>query len=186
MQRKAIKNYEGLYEVSDTGQIKALKKTVNKGKCHRSWEEHYLKFAVDSNGYLRTNLAKNGHNHTVKVHRIVAEAFIENPSNKSEVNHKDGNKQNNRIENLERVTHSENLKHAYDKKLKVANGENNPARKLTYDEVKFIRENYIPHHKNYGAVALAKKFNVHRKTISRIALKRYRKEGDKDVKRKTI
>lgn len=183
---KPVKGYEGLYEVSNFGRIKALYKTVNQGKCHRSWNEHCLKYAVDGSGYFRTNLSKNGSNKTVKVHRIVAEAFIENPLNKNTVNHKDGNKQNNCVENLEWATQSENMKHACQTKLKLLNGENNPAAKLSYEDVCFIRENYIPYDPIFGAVALAKKFNIHRKTVSRITTFQYWKEGENHVKSKVI
>lgn len=168
MQWKPIKGYEGLYEVSDVGEVKALKRTINQGKCHRTWEEHIVKFSVDGNGYFRTNLAKDGVNKTVKVHRLVAEAFIPNPSNLPEVNHIDGNKQNNHVENLEWCSRSENLKHAVEIGLKRLDGEFNPGHKLTTKQVEFIRKSYIPRHKDFGTVALGKRFGVHRKTITRI------------------
>lgn len=183
---KPIKGYEGLYEVSNFGRIKALEKRVDKGKCHRSWKEHFLKYVVDQNGYFRTNLSKNGTNKTVKVHRIVAETFVENLENKKTVNHIDGNKQNNKVENLEWATQSENMKHACQTKLKLLNGEHNPSSKLTYEDVCFIRNNYIPRDPVYGTIGLSKRFNVHRKTISRIINFIHWKEGENHVKRKII
>lgn len=179
---KLIKGYEGLYEVSNLGRIKALEKRVDKGKCHRAWKEHFLKYGIDNNGYFRTNLSKNGKNKTVKVHRIVAQTFIENPYNKKTVNHIDGNKQNNNITNLEWATQNENMKHACENKLKLLNGEHNPAAKLSYEDVCFIRNNYIARDKLYGTVALAKRFGVHRKTISRVINFTHWKEGGADVK----
>ena len=89
-------------------------------------------------GYLETHLYINNKNKVFKVHRLVAMAFIPNPENKPEVNHKDGNKQNNSKENLEWCTSSENQIHAYKNKLKV-----NTTKKaiLQYDlQGAFIRE----------------------------------------------
>ena len=69
------------------------------------------------NGYHAVNLLINGHEKLFYVHRLVASAFIENPDNKPEVNHKDGDKDNNKDTNLEWVTESENIQHAFDTKL---------------------------------------------------------------------
>lgn len=114
---------------------------------------------------------------TVKIHRLVAETFIPNPKNKPQVNHKDGNKLNNAIYNLEWTTQLENMQHAWKNKLICGNkgnkGENNPRSKLTWKDVEFIRKNYKPYDKNFGAVALAKHFNVHRDSINRIVNKKY-------------
>lgn len=178
MIRVPVKGFEGLYEVDDRGIITALQRTVNKGKCHRSWEEHPLKCGIDGSGYFRTNLAKNGVNKTVKVHRIVAEAFIPNPLNLPQVNHKDGNKQNNSVKNLEWCSASENQKHAFRMGLKSVDGELNPSHKLTKDQVEYIRIHYIPRHCEFGTTALGKRFGVHRKTISRIINNQHWKEGD--------
>ena len=173
-----IKGYEGLYKVSNASKIKALYRRVDSGKCHREWKEHLLYFAVDGNGYFRTNLAKNGVNRTVKVHRIVAEAFIPNPENKPTVNHKDGNKQNNNADNLEWATLSEQQIHAYGNGLNSNSCELNPGHKLTLSQVEWIKEHYIKRDKTFGVIALAKRFNVHRKTIGRIVNGQSWKEGD--------
>ena len=170
---KPVKGYEGLYEVSNTGKIKSLEKFVDSGKCHRLFKEHLLKYGIDNKGYLRTNLAKCGINKTVKVHRIVAEAFILNPDNKPQVNHIDGDKQNNNVNNLEWVNQSENMKHAYINGLKSNKGSKNPASKLTREQVIYIRNNYKAKDKVFGAIPLALKFRVNRKTISRITTGRY-------------
>ena len=175
---KPVKGYEGFYEVSNMGNVKALQRTVNSGKCHRTWKEHFIRFGVDANGYFRTNLAKYGVNKTVKVHRVVAEAFVPNPLNLPEVNHIDGNKQNNNVENLEWCSRSENIKHAVGIGLKRLDGEFNPSHKLTAEEIEFIRENYIPRHWEFGTVALGKRFKVHRKTISRVINNQSWKVGD--------
>lgn len=175
---KPVEGYEGLYEVSSHGRVKALEKRVDSGKCHRTWNEHILCTAIDSRGYVRTSLSKDGHSKTVKIHRLVAEAFISNLDNLPQVNHKDGNKQNNNADNLEWCTQAENMKHAYHMKLKVLNGENNPSSKLSFNDVCYIRE-----HKDLGSKALSDLFGVHRKTIQRIVSGAVWKGGDADVKR---
>lgn len=86
---KDIKNYEDLYEVSDTG----LVKNKVSGKI--------LKPGTDERGYLYVNLWKNGKYKTYRIHRLVAEAFIPNPLNLPQVNHIDENKSNNNMDNLE-------------------------------------------------------------------------------------
>lgn len=95
------------------------------------------------------------------VHRIVAECFIPNPENKPCVNHKDGNKLNNCIDNLEWCTYSENTKHAYKNGLeKKCLGEKHHAHKLTTENVLFIKKHYKPRDKKYSAVKLGRMFGV--------------------------
>lgn len=166
---KPVKGYEGLYEVSSLGRIKSLSKRVDSGKCHRSYPEKILKPGKDSKGYLRVVLSDYNHkSHTYKLHRLVAEAFIPNPKKLPEVNHIDGNKANDSVDNLEWIGRSDNLKHAYKNALKSVKGAKNPAAKLTAEQVVFIKAHFIPRDNEYGCVPLSKKFNVHRKTISRV------------------
>lgn len=181
-----IKGYEGLYEISNRGRVKALSRRVDSGKCHREWKEHLSAYGTDAKGYFRVALSKNGKSETRKVHRLVAEAFLPNPKNLPQVNHKDGNKQNNAVENLEWCDGSENLHHAYLIGLKKVNGEHNPSAKLSCEDVLFIRKNYVPRDSEFGATALGKRFGVHRKTIGRIVSGSHWKKGDDDVKRKTL
>ena len=97
-----IPDYEGFYQVSDLGNVRSIR--FNKIRNMKSWDSH---------GYRAVELCMNNNRYTVGIHRLVALTFIPNPENKPEVNHKDRNKSNNNVENLEWVTQSENVAHAY-------------------------------------------------------------------------
>lgn len=120
---------------------------------------------ICKNGYRRIHVSHKGIDHKFFVHRLVAEAFIPNPENKPCVNHKDGNKLNNVVENLEWCSYSENEKHAYKTGLKSAKGEQNGASKLTQDDVVYIRTHYVKSSKDFGFAALGRRFGVDAKTI---------------------
>jgi hypothetical protein len=111
---KSIKGYEGLYEVSDEGRIKSLSHIDKRGRLRF---ESILKDRLSDRGYCSCVLYNNGKSKPFKVHRLVANSFIENNFNKPDINHIDGDKKNNRIDNLEWVTKSENCKHAWKKGL---------------------------------------------------------------------
>ena len=112
---KDIKGYEGLYQISDTGVVKSLERKIfgkhpwNTGILRK---EKILKCTIDNVGYHAANLCKDTIQKRIRVHRLVAECFISNIENKPQVNHKDGNKLNNNIENLEWCTDRENKNHA--------------------------------------------------------------------------
>ena len=91
-----IVDYEGLYQVSNLGRVRSL--ITNK----------ILKQQKDKNGYLFVGIRKNGKRKFKKIHRLVAEAFLDNPNNLPEVNHKDENKTNNVVSNLEYCDHKYN------------------------------------------------------------------------------
>lgn len=108
-----IKGYEGLYQISNLGRVKSLNRVVicSNGTSHKI-KEKILKNGYMTSGYLFVVLRKDDKSKNHSIHRLVAKAFIPNPKNCTDVNHIDGNKQNNCLYNLEWCTRSENLKHA--------------------------------------------------------------------------
>lgn len=109
---KDIKGYEGLYQISNFGRIKSLPKKRINGTNFYIQKEKILKLQLKTKRYLGINLTKNKMHKNFLVHRLVAEAFIDNPYDLPQVNHKDCNKLNNNINNLEWCTQEENLNHA--------------------------------------------------------------------------
>lgn len=114
---KDVKGYEGLYQVSNYGRVKNSKK------------DHILKPVVRQHGYLGVMLYGHGGHKTrgfktFSVHRLVAEAFIPNPDNLSEVNHIDECKTNNRVENLEWITRKDNVNYGTAQKRRAEKARN--------------------------------------------------------------
>lgn len=97
---KEVPGFEGLYQVSNYGQIRS---TPRRGTAGGIMKGH-----IDKKGYINITLRKDGTQYTQKLHRLIAITFIPNPNNYPEVNHKDENKQNNRVDNLEWCTTSYN------------------------------------------------------------------------------
>ena len=111
---KEVPGYEGLYEVSNLGRVKSCKKTVIRSNGRKiSFPEKIMKPSVNHKGYLIIDLRKNGKRSGGFVHRLVGKDFIDNPFNKEQINHKNGNKEDNCVQNLEWVTNQENMAHAY-------------------------------------------------------------------------
>jgi hypothetical protein len=168
---KEIKDYEG-YEVSNFGNIKSLSKKIKCKNGFRITKEKILKPKKTKKGYLSIQL-KNKGNHFL-IHRIVASNFIDNIKDKPQVNHINGIKHDNRVENLEWCNQSENQIHAYKNKLqkpslhKRAYGENQGCSKLKEKDVIFILQNY----KRGMGVKLSKIFNVSQTTILNIVNKK--------------
>lgn len=111
---KDVKGYEGIYQVSNKGRIKSLERTINYGNRLYHKKETFMKQVLDKRGYPCVKLNKDNCVKGISFHRIVAQTFIPNPNNKPQVNHKDGNKLNNCVENLEWVTCLENVNHAFE------------------------------------------------------------------------
>jgi len=112
---KDVIGYEGCYSVSNLGRVKSLKRKVNSlhGINTRTVNERIIAQRTTMHGYMSVALRKYGKDKTLTVHRLIAIAFLNNPDDKPEVNHLDGNKKNNKLYNLEWVTKSENIKHAF-------------------------------------------------------------------------
>lgn len=113
---KDVVGYEGLYEVSNLGRVRGKEGRITYSKRHgkRRWRQRIIKQQLDNTGGFAVELYKNKQRKRIRVHRLVAEAFILNPENKPQVNHIDGNRQNNKLSNLEWVTQKENIYHAWE------------------------------------------------------------------------
>ena len=109
---KDIAGYEGLYQVSNFGRVKSLDREKSNGTGVYILKGK-IKTANERRGYLGTQLYKNHKLKNVYVHRLVAEAFIPNTDGQETINHINGNKLDNRVENLEWVSNAENVKHAF-------------------------------------------------------------------------
>lgn len=116
---KDIKGFEGKYQVSNLGRVRCVGYdnviTTARSQYTRNVSPKIINGQINNFGYRCVELRKGNR---FQIHRLVAEAFISNPENKRTVNHKDGNKLNNSVCNLEWATYSENIQHAYDTGLK--------------------------------------------------------------------
>lgn len=156
---KDIKGYEGIYQISDNGDIKSLNRF---DKAGHNLKELIRKQKVTKFGYKNITLYKDGKRKEYFVHRLVAYTFIGMPKGKKQVNHKNGNKIDNRVENLEWVTVSENHKHMYRTGLRSMEGEHHNNRKVNAKQAIEIFKS------REKGVDLAKKYGVTTGTISLI------------------
>lgn len=137
---KPIKGFETAYEISNKGRVKSLSRFTTVKNHQRLVKSRMIKLNPSDHGYLMFGIRINKFRKAGYVHRIVAETFVPNPKNLPEVNHKDGNKQNNNSENLEWCTHKDNVHHGIRTGLTVNYGENSKNHVLTEKEViKFRR-----------------------------------------------
>lgn len=168
---KPIVEKEG-YEVSDKGEIRSIDRVIkhvrNGVEFDRKLKGKTRKLCETSNGYLFVVFEYKGKSYLV--HRLVANAFIPNPNNLPQVNHKDGNKKNNNVENLEWVTCSENHRHSYSKL-------NRKEHKLTKNVV--IKADDGTEHRFVGCNAAAKFLGVVAGSIGSAAIKGHKCKGYK-------
>lgn len=148
------KDYEEDYAVSSYGRMYSKRA----GRCLS------IK-SFDNDGYVKVA----PHGNTKRLNRIVAQTFIPNPDSKTTVNHIDGNKTNNRVDNLEWSTRSEQMIHAYKHGLKKPmRGSENANAKLTDEQVKAIRSEYVRNSRTHGTVALGRRYGVTNRVIGLI------------------
>lgn len=155
------------FSISDEGQLRNDK------------TGRILKPTIGKTGYWVVTIrpdGRKGKSYSLKLHRLVAKAFIPNLENKPQINHKDGNKLNNHYSNLEWVTPKENVHHAISIGLmneqNHLHGEAMDNVKLNADDVRFIRKHFIANHSEFGYNGLSKLFNVHRATIRDIVVRK--------------
>jgi len=164
---KDIKGFEGWYQVSSLGKIKGLERQIpHSSGGLQTLKEKTLKPAKDSKGYYIVILCKNSTRFTRKVARLVAQAFIPNLHNKPQINHINGIKTDNRLENLEWCTNSENQKHAHKIGLKIGKkGENHWKAILNEKQIRVIK-----HCLNIGMriTNISKCFSINQNIISKI------------------
>lgn len=164
--RKPIKGFEGLYEITDEGEIITLSRELPTPTSKYILKERRTKGYKDKKGYLQFDFRRRG-GKCVKVHRLVAETFIPNPNKYSQVNHINGIKTDNRVCNLEWCDNSKNQIHAFNKGLQKGDF-NHPNSKLKYEDVIYIKNNYKKGVLGCGIRTLAKRFNVSASTIKQI------------------
>ena len=154
-----VSRYPKSYVVSNKGNIGSLNYKGKKGVFG------LMSMYFRKDKYVTVTLSNNGTAKTVAVHILVAEAFIPNPEKKPQVNHKDGNKHNNNVSNLEWATKSEDITHAYSNNLRKV-GEKSHLSKLTKKQVLEIRDLML--NKNADRTEVAKLYGINVKTVWRI------------------
>lgn len=151
---KDVKGFKGLYQVSNLGNVKRL-------ISERVFAERLIGRTIDRYGYVKRVLSKKGKNNYFTEHRLVAIAFINNPDNKATVNHINGIKTDNRVENLEWNTSKENKQHAVITGITNKKGINHHKCKLTEEQVHEIRKIGF----SQTRMSLSKKYEVSRTNI---------------------
>ena len=167
-----IKNYEGKYRISNLGRVKSLERQVSHDGI--TWiqpERIMCHWCGTTSLYDCVRLYKGGVGKKFSVHRLVAQHFLPDWNPGLEVNHIDGNRDNNRADNLEMCTHQRNMEHAIAGGLKRDYGEKSVNAKLTNGQAEEIRVRYSSGQASQNS--LAKQYGVSRQTVS--AIIRYKK-----------
>ena len=166
IKEKIIKDYES-YKVRSDGKVISMYRRSGRDGKGIDYKEIELKPCYNKQGYNMVNLFKDGKQKTKLVHRLVAEAFIPNPDNLPQVNHIDGNKDNNNVSNLEWCSALQNNTHAIKNGLRDPHliGEKNGMSKITEDQAKEIINMIL---NGYCNAEIAYKFNLHDRYVSLI------------------
>ena len=184
-----IDEYKGIYQVSNLGNVKSL--IGYNGKKYIS-REKLLSKTLSTTGYYKVELYKEKEKKSLRVHRLVAIAFIENPLNKEQVNHIDGNKLNNNVENLEWNTSLENIRHSISAGLRIINTiEKSELEKLylkdelTIDEISKIKKMFHGTVKNllksYGINERKRGYHLEKYKINSDLLLEEFKKGERNI-----
>lgn len=160
---KPVVGYEGIYAISNYGRVKRV------AGSHQTPKDRMLKNCIIKDGYLGVSLCRDNKKENSPIHRLVARAFIGERPERHDINHKDGNKENPSIWNLEYVTASENQYHAYKNYLKKPLvGERHQNAKLTEENVREI----LKTQKSFSPAYFAEKYSVSTASISDIIVRR--------------
>ena len=178
---KDIPGFEGLYQVSNLGRIKSLERFVrNNGGCYKI-KERILKPQKDKENYLMVNLWKENKGKTMKIHRLVAQAFIPNPESKPEIDHIDTHKTNNRADNLKWATRIENANNPISKNhhLNAIKGEKHPwygkkGKECFNSKVIFQIKDDILIDKWYGMAEAERATGVNKSCISKCCIGKFK------------
>jgi len=166
---KDIEGFEGFYQVSNKGRVKSLDRTVlGKDSKVYNYKGKILKTPLNT-GYPCVYLSKHHKKHTIRVHILVARAFLSKIKGKYFVNHKDLNKQNNHVSNLEWCTHKENIQHAHFIGVYTAKGECSGKTNLKKDDIIYIRKRL---ESGENGTVIAKDYNITRQAVSNIKLRK--------------
>jgi hypothetical protein len=174
---KDVVGWEGSYEISSFGRLRS--KPFLKRGCGRSgpftfWtKERILKPSLNADGYVIFRLQRDGVRESEGIHRLVAIAFLPNPDNLPEVNHKDSVRSNNHADNLEWVTSQQNARHAFDSGNRSNARERHPRAVLNEDLVRNIRTMYA---EGARVVDIARALGLQYWTVSRVVHNRNWKE----------
>lgn len=168
---KDVKDYEGLYKISNLGRVLS----VERDSIDKNGFKHHVKAKIltprkHNHGYRYVTLCKTGSYINFLIHRLVGIHFIDNPKEKRCINHKNGNKTDNVEANLEWCTHGENNLHANKNGLVDRNGEKNGKAKLTVQQVKYIRSNYVKGSKDLNCKYFAEMFDVSEGAVNSVVL----------------
>ena len=152
---KDVVGYEGLYQVSNLGNIKSLNRICRQKNRKYCLKEKNIKLNYNETGYTYVKLSKNKKQRTLLVHRLVAQAFIPNPENKPTINHKNGKHDCNIVDNLEWATYLENNVHAYKNGLKTQKNRRKPILQIKdgiiigrYASITQIKKDKVFNHRN--------------------------------------